>query len=218
MDFNEATTAVLTANPTMVTITATADPANHTGGATMTVTGGEVANSSVAGAEVSSDIGANAMRGAQITENRDFSHLHRHARDRQGHQHDHVIAKLPGRKMVLLFSTGLSTTGDPDRFQQMVTKALNADITFYPFDVSGIRDNSTAQAGKLALGEVAGTSAMQAVQRAPPPAPNSTGTLAVAKEKSRAGRHHERTPRTPTCKPVAAPGGKHRRLPHCQHQ
>jgi VWFA-related protein len=185
MDFNEASTALLTANPTMATITATADPAGHSGGATMTITGGELANSSVGGAEVSTDLGANAMRGAQITENRDFSHL------TGMRETDKVInmitqfAKLPGRKMVVLFSTGFSTTGDPDRFQQMVTKALNADITFYPFDVAGIRDNSTAQAGKLALGEVAGTSATQSVATRVTANTEPSGSLGAAKEKSR---------------------------------
>jgi len=176
MDFNEASLAVLTANPTKVTLTTVTDTTAHTSTTTMSVTGGELSNSSVAGAEVSTDIGASAMRGAQITENRDFSHLTGMRETDKVLNMINQFAKLPGRKMVMLFSTGLSTTGDPDRFQQMITKALAADITFYPIDVTGMRENSTAQAGKLALDQVAGTSRSQG---------SIGGSLSAAEEKSR---------------------------------
>ena len=176
LDFNEASAAALTANPTMMTLSTVVDMASHSSSTTMNVTGGEVSGTSVAGAEVSTDIGASAMRGAKISEARDFSHL------TGMRETDKIInmlsqfGKLPGRKIVLLLSTGLATTGDPDRFQQMVSKATSSDTTIYSFDVSGLRDNSTAQAGKLALGQVAATSRTQGA---------IGGSLAAAKEKSR---------------------------------
>jgi VWFA-related protein len=176
LDFNQASVAALTANPTEMTIGTVVDTASHSSTTTMNVTGGEVSGSSIAGAEVSTDIGASAMRGARITEARDFSHL------TGMRETDKILnmltqfGKLPGRKMVLLLSTGLATTGDPDRFQQMVAKANAADTTIYSIDVSGLRENSTAQAGKLALGQVAATSRSQGA---------IGGSLGAAKEKSR---------------------------------
>jgi VWFA-related protein len=176
LDFNEASAAALTANPTMMTISTVVDMASHTSNTTMNVSGGEVSGTSIAGAEVSTSLGASTMRGAKISEARDFSHL------TGMRETDKIInmlsqfGKLPGRKIVLLLSSGLATTGDPDRFQQMVSKATSTDTTIYSFDVSGLRENSTAQAGKLALAQVAATSRSQGA---------IGGSLAAAKEKSR---------------------------------
>ena len=147
----------------MMTMSTVVDMASHSSSTTMNVTGGEVSGSSIAGAEVSTDIGASAMRGAKISEARDFSHL-TGMRETDKINMLSQFGKLPGRKIVLLLSTGLATTGDPDRFQQMVSKATTSDTTIYSFDVSGLRENSTAQAGKLALGQVAATSRTQGEQ------------------------------------------------------
>jgi hypothetical protein len=59
---------------------------------------------------------------------------------------------------VLLVSTGLLTTGDPEKFQAVIDRATKAGITIYPLDITGLREMSSAQASNLALGNVAGVS------------------------------------------------------------
>jgi len=188
LDFVRASEAALTANPTQVSINTVVNNATHTASTTFQVTGGEVSPTVVTGAEVSTDIGANAVRGNQVTESRDFSHI------TGMRETDRIInmvtqfGRLPGRKTVLLLSTGLPTTGDPDRFQSMVAKANASDVTVYAIDASGLTETSSAQAGKLALGQVAGVSRSQtAISRAGNGVDNTMGALGAAKEKSRQG-------------------------------
>ena len=89
------------------------------------------------------------------------------------------MGTLPGRKTVLLVSTGLITTGDPDIFQKMVTNANSHGVTFYALDsteMSGMYD--TAQAGKLALGQMAAVSQQQT---------KTNASASVMRQNSRAG-------------------------------
>jgi hypothetical protein len=72
------------------------------------------------------------------------------------------IGTLPGRKTILLVSTGLSTTGDPERFQKIVTNANTHGITFYALDSTEMSpDVDTANGSKLAVGQVANVSQQQ---------------------------------------------------------
>ena len=65
------------------------------------------------GADVSNSTGANRVRGDQVRERSDFANI------TGMHETDRIITlinqlgTLPGRKTVLLVSTGLVTTGDP---------------------------------------------------------------------------------------------------------
>jgi hypothetical protein len=84
------------------------------------------------------------------------------------HETDRIIAlinqlgTLPGRKTVLLVSTGLVTTGDPDRFQKILTNANSHGITFYALDSTEMSaTNDTAQASKLAVAQMASVSQNQ---------------------------------------------------------
>jgi hypothetical protein len=143
--------SVLTANPTHIIW----------GEEGIVLKGGEVASTATGGAEVSTDTGANLMRGEEAIDRRDFSNI---TGLRETDRIVTMIAQLgsvPGRKLVLLLTTGLLTTGDPDRFQSMVDRAKASDITFYPIDVSGLTEISKAQAGDLALGQLASVSQTQ---------------------------------------------------------
>lgn len=162
MSFNKASVALLTASPNIVTLNVQVDAATHSASVTEDTTGGEVSNTVIMGADVSNSSGANRVRGDQVREQADFANITgMHEIDRITTLIDQV-GTLPGRKTVLLVSTGLTTTGDPDIFQKMVTKANSHGVTFYALDsteMSGMYD--TAQGGKLALGQVAAVSQQQ---------------------------------------------------------
>ena len=148
---------------------------------TMTVTGGEVANTVINGAEVGNSPGANMMRGAQAGERRDFSDINGMRETDKVINMVNLLGGLPGRKSVMLLTTGLATTGDPDRFQKILDKANGVDLTVYAMDVSGLTHTSTAQAADIALKNVA------SVSRSQTGIDNSMGSLGAAKEKSRQG-------------------------------
>ena len=162
LDFSRASEALLTASPNIVTMTAQVNAATHTASVTVDTTGGEVSTSVIMGADVSTSIGANRMRGDQVRELSDFANL------TGMHETDRIItminqlASLPGRKSVLLVSTGLVTTGDPDRFDKILANANKHGITFYALDsteMSAMYD--TAQTGRLAAGQMASVSRQQ---------------------------------------------------------
>jgi hypothetical protein len=59
-------------------------------------------------------------------------------------------------------TTGLVTTGDPDRFQKILNNANSHGITFYALDSTEMSAGAdTAQAGKLAVGQMASVSQNQ---------------------------------------------------------
>ena len=68
---------------------------------------------------------------------------------------------FPGHKTVLLFSSGLTTGGDPEQFQAMVNKAVAANVSIYAFDSNGLNETSTAQASSMAMQNVASLSQQQ---------------------------------------------------------
>ena len=114
------------------------------------------------GADVSNSTGANRLRGDQVRERSDFANI------TGMHETDRIITlinqigTLPGRKTVLLVTTGLTTTGDPDRFQKILNNANSHGITFYALDSTEMSATTdTAQAGKLAVGQMASVSQNQ---------------------------------------------------------
>jgi len=187
VDFTRASQAVLTANPNQATLVLAVNNAIRASSATVTqrVTGGEVATTSVAGADVATGRGANALRGDRVLERSDFGGLSGMREEDKIKTLIDEFGTLPGRKTVLLATTGLLTTGDPDRFQKLVDKATRAGITIYALDVTGTNENSSAQAGNLELGQVANVSRTQ-TQAAQGP-----GSLTAMKQKSRQGDNTE---------------------------
>jgi len=162
LDFSRASEALLTASPNIVTINAQVNNATHTASVSVDTTGGEVNTNVIMGADVSNSSGANRLRGDQVRERSDFANI------TGMHETDRIItlidqlAPLPGRKSVLLVTTGLVTTGDPDRFQKILNNANSHGITFYALDsteMSAMTD--TAQAGKLAVNQMASVSQNQ---------------------------------------------------------
>lgn len=151
LDFDQASVAVLTANPNMMTITALVDMAAHSATVTDRVTGGEVSKIVVPRAEVAMAPGANALRGERARERVDMAHV---SGSRALDQIDVMVsqlARLPGRKSVILVSGGLLTTGDPDAFGKLVSKANAANMTFYAFDPTELDETTDTQAAKIAL-------------------------------------------------------------------
>jgi len=162
LDFGRASEALLTASPNIVTINAQVNNATHSASVSVDATGGEVNTSVIMGADVSNSSGANRLRGDQVRERSDFANI------TGMHETDRIItlidqlAPLPGRKTVLLITTGLVTTGDPDRFQKILNNANSHGITFYALDSTEMSAmNDTAQAGKLAVNQMASVSQNQ---------------------------------------------------------
>src|ERR1035441_2107516 len=158
LDFGRATEALLTASPNTVTVNETASHA-----VTVDMTGGGVSTAVITDASVSyGGSGANLRRGDQVRERSDFANI------TGMHETDRIITLinqlgvLPGRKTILLVSTGLVTTGDPDLFQKILSNANNHGITFYALDSTEMSATTdTVQAGKLALGQMAQVSRQQ---------------------------------------------------------
>jgi len=161
LDFTRASEALLTASPNIVTINAQVNSATHTASVSIDATGGEVNTTVLMGADVSNSTGANRLRGDQVRERSDFANI------TGMHETDRIItlidqlAPLPGRKTVLLVTTGLVTTGDPDRFQKILTNANKHGITFYALDSTEMSETDTAQAGRLAVNQMASVSQNQ---------------------------------------------------------
>ena len=177
MDFARASEALLTASPNIVTVNATVS--GHSASVSVDQTGGEVATTTIMGADVSNSTGANRLRGDQVRERSDFANIN------GMHETDRIIAlinqlgPLPGRKTVLLVTTGLTTTGDPDRFQKILNNANSHGITFYALDSTEMSaDNDTAQASKLAVAQMASVSQQQS---------NKAASASVMRQNSKQG-------------------------------
>ena len=178
LDFVDASVAALTANPTQATVVTVTDTVNHTSSTSVQIAGGEVANTAIAGADVGTGLANSILRGSQVAEARDFSNI---TGMRETDKIINMIAqfgRLPGHKLVLLLTTGLATTGDPERFDSIVAKASENHITIDAIDVSGLTEQSTAQNADIALGQVAAVSRSQT---------QIGGDLSAAKQKSRQG-------------------------------
>lgn len=180
LDFDQASVAVLSANPNMFTVEVLVSMAGPATTATVTdrVTGGEVSKIVVPRAEVAMAPGANALRGDRARERVDMAHV---SGSRAMDQIDVMVsqlAKLPGRKSVVLVSGGLLTTGDPDAFGKLVAKANAANLTFYSFDPTELDETTDTQAAKVALSQVAAVSRTQS---------NLNASLQERRQQSRQG-------------------------------
>jgi VWFA-related protein len=179
LDFSRASEALLTASPNITSVNAQVNNATHTATVTVDTSGGEISSTTIAGADVSNSIGANRARGDQVRERADFANIvGMHETDRINTMIE-ALSTLPGRKTVLLVSTGLTLTGDPDLFQKIVVNANNHGITFYALDsteMSGMDD--TVKAGQNALTQMASQSRQQT---------NTSASAAVMRENSRQG-------------------------------
>ncbi|MBV9266409.1 MAG: VWA domain-containing protein [Acidobacteriaceae bacterium] len=72
-------------------------------------------------------------------------------------------AKLPGRKVVIMFSDGLQIPIDRrEMIEQLLSDANRANVTFYTVDVGGLESASPINAAQQELNRVAASSAMQA--------------------------------------------------------
>jgi VWFA-related protein len=179
LDFSRASAALLSASPNITTVNAQVNAATHSATVSVDTTGGEVSNTAIMGADVSTGAGANRVRGDQAQERSEFGHI-------MGmHEQDRVTAMinalgpLPGRKTVLFVTTGMSLTGDPDMFQKILTNANSHGITVYALDSTEMSaTGDTAQAGKLALGQMASQSQQQT---------NKSASAAMMKQNSRQG-------------------------------
>jgi len=156
--------AVFSSAPNMayVEVAVNGNPAS---GGTVTVSqrvvGGELNPRAIAGADVSTDAGANRARGEMAGQRRAFGGIAgQQARDQVLWLVD-GLASLQGHKTVLFFSPGMANPGDPDLFQSMVDRANKAHISFYAVDINGLSQNSTTQAGNADLAHAAAVSATQ---------------------------------------------------------
>ena len=179
--------AVLTANPNMGSVQGSVDTTSHSASLDLVMTGGEVSKSAMVGADVSTDAGANRQRGEGVVERRQFGGIDGLRQTDQILTVIKELAKLPGRKTVLLISPGVVTTGDPERLESLVDKASDAGITFYAVDANGLSENSASLASSNALGHVTAVSRTQSAQS------SSAGDAA---EKSRQGDYQIEAVRT----------------------
>jgi VWFA-related protein len=179
LEFSRASAPLLSASPNIVTVNAQVNMATHSATVSVDTTGGEVSNTAIMGADVSTSAAANRVRGDMVSERSEFGHI-------MGmHEQDRVTAMinalgtLPGRKTVLFVTTGMSLTGDPDMFQKILTNANSHGITVYALDSTEMSPTGdTVQAGKQALTQMAAQSQQQS---------NKNASISVMKQNSRQG-------------------------------
>ena len=160
--FARMSDAVLNAAPYQVSVSVD----TSTGSAALTITGGEIAQTAIAGADVGTSQSDQVLRGLLADQRRAFGHIEGMRQWDQMRELLGQLAPLPGRKTVLLLSTGLATTGDPELFQKLINEGNKGQITIYGVDVNGLTQNSTMQAGNNTLGHAAALSRSQALHSA----------------------------------------------------
>jgi VWFA-related protein len=162
LDFMSAAQAMLSAEPIMVSVTESGSGGPGGGVSTdLTITGGELNPLAINGADVATSMGANMRRGDLVAQRRLFGNIEGMRETDSILMTIEQLAKLPGRKTVLLFSPGLATTGDPERFDTIVNKANRADVSFFAIDVTGLTQNSNVVASVAALKHVTSLSQSQ---------------------------------------------------------
>ena len=169
VDIARAADAVLNSTPNLQVYVGFVAPGGKSGGVTDLSTTGSVNLATINGADVGTDAGANNVRGDLVSQRRQFLGIEG---ARQMDQIDTLIRQLgafPGHKTVLLLSPGLTTTGDPDRFQATLNHANQSGVSVYAFDANGLSQISSAQASTTAMQHVAALSQQQGQ-----PAPGET--------------------------------------------
>jgi len=200
VDITRAAEAVLNSTPNVQLYVGTGSAAG--GGVTNLSTTGSVSMAAITGADVDTGPGANSQRGDLVLEREQFAGVE------GARQMDQIQAMIrqfgayPGHKTVLLFSAGLTTTGDPDQFQALVNKATAADISVYAFDANGLNETSTAQSSSMAMQHVTSLSQQQGqISPGQPngPSPNigpPTGGAGGMMERARQGDYQVQAVRT----------------------
>jgi VWFA-related protein len=150
----------LSATPYQVSITVDAS----TGTAALTITGGEIAQTAISGADVGTSLSDQVLRGLLADQRRAFGHIEGMRQWDQMRILLNELGPLPGRKTVMLLSTGLATTGDPELFQGLLDQANKGQITIYAVDVNGLTQNSNVQAGNNTLSHAAALSRSQGLR------------------------------------------------------
>jgi VWFA-related protein len=163
LSFMSAADAILSAEPIMVAVTESGSAGPGGGSITtdLTITGGELNTQGIYGADVATSMGANMRRGDQVGQRRQFGHIEGMRETDQILLMIEQLARLPGRKTVLLFSPGLVSAGDPERFESILAKANRSDISFYAVDITGLTQNSNVLASNAAVRHVASLSQSQ---------------------------------------------------------
>jgi VWFA-related protein len=157
LDFISVTSAIMSAQPNVVTVTVSGSPGPNSpnGSATVDFKGGDLNPYAIYGADVDSGPGAALQRGEMVQQRRVYGHIEGMRETDQIIMLVEQLGNLPGRKTVLLLTPGLQTTGDPDRFAKILSKANKADVTVYSIDVNGLTQNSNQQASTAATRRVA---------------------------------------------------------------
>jgi len=158
--FDRMSDAVLSAAPYQVVITV--DPSSGT--AALSITGGEIAQTAIAGADVGTSQSFQILRGLLADQRRAFGHIEGMRQWDQMRELLNQLGPLPGRKTVILLSTGLASTGDPDLFQGLLDEANKGQITIYAVDVNGLTQNSNVQAGNNTMAHAAALSRNQGLR------------------------------------------------------
>ncbi|HUB78093.1 MAG TPA: VWA domain-containing protein [Bryobacteraceae bacterium] len=135
--------------------------AGRTGGMSDKSTTGSLSLTANYGADVDNSPASNAQRGDLVIERQQFIGVEGAKQMDQIKAMVKQLGIFPGHKTVLLFSPGLTTTGDPDQFQAMVNKAVAADVSVYAFDSNGLSQTSSLQASTMALNGAAALSQQQ---------------------------------------------------------
>ena len=165
VDFAQVATAILNASPNILSIelaTVGNPAAGGTVNATARVAGGTISQQAITGADVSTSAGANARRGEQAAQRREFGAIEGMRERDQMLEMIGQLGTLPGRKSVLLLTPGIASTGDAELFKAMVDKANKASITVYGIDVNGLSaEVDQAQASNTALKSIASLSSGQ---------------------------------------------------------
>jgi VWFA-related protein len=161
VDIARTADAVLNSTPNLQLIVGWAAPGGTGGGSLDKSTTGSVSMTAITGADVDNSPSANAQRGDLVIERQQFIGVEGAKQMDQIKAMIRQFGNFPGHKTVLLFSSGLTTTGDPDQFQAMVNKAVSADVSVYAFDSNGLNETSTAQASSMAMQHVTTLSQQQ---------------------------------------------------------
>jgi VWFA-related protein len=159
VDITRAADAVLNSTPNLQLYVGFNN--GTSGGVRDMSTTGSVSMTAITGADVDNGPGANAQRGDLVLEREQFIGVEGAKQMDQINAMVRQFGKFPGHKTVLLFSAGLTGTGEPEQFQKMVDKANQAGISVYAFDANGLGQTSTAQASSMALQHVASLSQQQ---------------------------------------------------------
>jgi VWFA-related protein len=155
-NFMRASEAALNATPYQAVVSVSAN-----GDTSFAIGGGAINPHAINGADVGTGGGEVALRALLADQRRAFSEIVGMQMWDQMNAMLKDLGPLPGRKSVLLLSTGLLTTGDPDLFQRLLDRANQGQISIYAVDVNGLTQNSNVVGQNAQLSHVAGLSRSQ---------------------------------------------------------